>query len=131
MVNNMVTQLVELLNCLTQSTGHGSEGNTAVYLLYAHARICSIIRKSGKDIEELKETGEIVLGHADERVLGLHLLQFAETVEEACNNLLPNVLCEYLYNLSENFTKFYSNCQVWLLDRQRRRVDCCYVRQQP
>ncbi|KAG8656972.1 arginine--tRNA ligase, chloroplastic/mitochondrial isoform X2 [Manihot esculenta] len=88
------------------------KGNTAVYLLYAHARICSIIRKSGKDVEELKKTGVLVLGHPDERALGLHLLQFAETVEEACTNLLPNVLCEYLYNLSEYFTKFYSNCQV-------------------
>ncbi|KAF6162215.1 hypothetical protein GIB67_008344 [Kingdonia uniflora] len=84
------------------------KGNTAVYLLYAHARICSIIRKSGKDIEELKKTGIIVLDHADERVLGLHLLQFAEIVEDACTNLLPNTLCEYLYNLSENFTRFYT-----------------------
>ncbi|WCJ32801.1 Arginine--tRNA ligase cytoplasmic [Euphorbia peplus] len=88
------------------------KGNTAVYLLYAHARICSIIRKSGKDMEELKKTGQLVLAHPDERALGLHLLQFAETVEEACTNLLPNVLCEYLYNLSEYFSKFYSNCQV-------------------
>lgn len=88
------------------------KGNTAVYLLYAHARICSIIRKSGKDIDELKKGGKIELAHPDERVLGLHLLQFAEVVEEACTNLLPNVLCEYLYSLSENFTKFYSNCQV-------------------
>ncbi|KAJ4832752.1 hypothetical protein Tsubulata_019794 [Turnera subulata] len=93
------------------------QGNTAVYLLYAHARICSIIRKSGKDIEDLKKascgwTGAIVLDHADERALGLHLLRFAETVEEACSNLLPNVLCEYLYNLSEHYTRFYSNCQV-------------------
>eukprot|EP00262_Sarcandra_glabra_P012845 TRINITY_DN3397_c1_g3_i1.p1 TRINITY_DN3397_c1_g3~~TRINITY_DN3397_c1_g3_i1.p1 ORF type:complete len:596 (-),score=108.31 TRINITY_DN3397_c1_g3_i1:142-1929(-) len=88
------------------------KGNTAVYLLYAHARICSIIRKSGRDIEELKKTGAVVLGHADERVLGLHLIRFAEIVEEACTNLLPNVLCEYLYNLSELFTRFYTNCQV-------------------
>ncbi|KAM3712291.1 hypothetical protein ACB098_01G171800 [Castanea mollissima] len=88
------------------------KGNTAVYLQYAHARICSIIRKSGKDIEELKSMGAIVLDHADERALGLHLLQFSEVVEEACTNLLPNVLCEYLYNLSEFFTTFYSNCQV-------------------
>ncbi|GJM94699.1 hypothetical protein PR202_ga11371 [Eleusine coracana subsp. coracana] len=65
------------------------KGNTAVYLQYAHARICSIIRKSNKDVEELKMV-----------------------VEEACTNLLPNVLCEYLYNLSEMFTKFYTNCQV-------------------
>ncbi|KAJ1387874.1 Rossmann-like alpha/beta/alpha sandwich fold [Sesbania bispinosa] len=54
------------------------KGNTAVYLLYAHARICSIIRKSGKDIEEIKRNGTIVLDHEDERLLGLHLLQFPE-----------------------------------------------------
>ncbi|KAI4347049.1 hypothetical protein L6164_007899 [Bauhinia variegata] len=89
------------------------KGNTAVYLLYAHARICSIIRKSGKDVEEIKKIGKVVLDHPDERALGIHLLQFSEVFEEACNNFLPNVLCEYLYNLSEIFTKkFYSNCQV-------------------
>ncbi|GLT52901.1 hypothetical protein SLA2020_262100 [Shorea laevis] len=88
------------------------KGDTAVYLLYAHARICSIIGKSGKDIEGLKNTGAIVLAHANERALGLHLLRFSEIVEAACTNLLPNVLCEYLYNLSEHFTKFYSNCRV-------------------
>ncbi|KAK7245475.1 hypothetical protein RIF29_40321 [Crotalaria pallida] len=89
------------------------KGNTAVYLLYAHARICSIIRKSGKDIEELKKNGKIVLDHEGERALGLHLVQFSEVVEQACTNLLPSTLCEYLYNLSDIFTsKFYSNCQV-------------------
>ncbi|CAI9100460.1 OLC1v1037571C1 [Oldenlandia corymbosa var. corymbosa] len=88
------------------------KGNTAVYLLYAHARICSIIRKSGKDIEELKKVGTLALDHPDERVLGLHLLQFSEVVNEACTNLLPNILCEYLYNLSEDYTRFYTNCQV-------------------
>nr|XP_043628648.1 arginine--tRNA ligase, chloroplastic/mitochondrial-like isoform X2 [Erigeron canadensis] len=88
------------------------KGNTAVYLLYAHARISSIIRKSGKDIEELKKEGQLILEKNEERALGLHLLQFAEVVEEACTNLLPNVLCEYLYDLSEKFTSFYSVCQV-------------------
>ncbi|KAG2256405.1 hypothetical protein Bca52824_075699 [Brassica carinata] len=88
------------------------DGNTAVYLLYAHARICSIIRKSGKDIDELKKTVELVLDHPEERALGLHLLRFAETVEEACTTLFPNVLCLYLYSLSERFTSFYSIHQV-------------------
>ncbi|XP_024996277.1 arginine--tRNA ligase, chloroplastic/mitochondrial-like isoform X2 [Cynara cardunculus var. scolymus] len=88
------------------------KGNTAVYLLYAHARICSIIRKSGKDVEELKKEGQLILEKEEERKLGLHLLQFAEIVEDACTNLLPNILCEYLYDLSEKFTSFYSECQV-------------------
>lgn len=101
------------------------KGNTAVYLLYAHARICSIIRKSGKNIEELKKTETLVLGHADERVLGIHLIQFAEIVEEACTNLLPNVLCEYLYNLSEIFTRFYTSCKVVGSDEEASRLLLC------
>ncbi|KAI8553715.1 hypothetical protein RHMOL_Rhmol05G0038000 [Rhododendron molle] len=113
------------------------QGNTAVYLLYAHARICSIIRKSGKDVEELKKTGALVLEHPNERALGLHLLQFAEIVEEACTNLLPNVLCEYLYNLSGHFTTFYTNCQLRIMvnlvvnvlwGQRRRQADSCCVK---
>lgn len=101
------------------------KGNTAVYLLYAHARICSIIRKSGRDIEELIESGTITLGHADERTLGLHLIHFAEMVEEACINLLPNVICEYLYNLSEIFTRFYTNCKVVGSEEETSRLLLC------
>jgi hypothetical protein len=37
------------------------KGNTAVYLLYAHARIAGIVRKSEKDVAELVKTGTIEL----------------------------------------------------------------------
>ncbi|TYH86549.1 hypothetical protein ES332_D01G051300v1 [Gossypium tomentosum] len=57
------------------------------------------------DVINCVKKGTLVLEHKDERDLGLHLLQFAE----ACTNLLPNVVCDYLYNLSEIFSKFYSN----------------------
>ncbi|TVU21740.1 hypothetical protein EJB05_31397 [Eragrostis curvula] len=88
------------------------KGNTAVYLQYAHARICSIIRKAGKDIEKLKMSGSITCIHSDERTLGLHLIRFQEVVEQACTDLFPHYLCDYLYNLSEAFSKFYTNCPV-------------------
>ncbi|KMT03217.1 hypothetical protein BVRB_8g197660 isoform A [Beta vulgaris subsp. vulgaris] len=101
------------------------KGNTAVYLLYAHARICSIIRKSGKDIEELKMTGEIALDTPEERALGLYMLQFSEVVEEACKNLLPNVLCEFLYNLSEYFNHFYKECKVVGVPEETSRLLLC------
>lgn len=38
------------------------KGNTAVYLLYAHARIAGIVRKGGKDVAELAATKGIELG---------------------------------------------------------------------
>ncbi|XP_042491338.1 arginine--tRNA ligase, chloroplastic/mitochondrial-like [Macadamia integrifolia] len=48
-----------------------------------------------------------------------------QTVEEACTNFLPNVLWDYLYNLSENFTKFYSNCQVLGSSKETSRLFLC------
>eukprot|EP00249_Psilotum_nudum_P013473 c24350_g1_i2 orf=379-2196(+) len=100
-------------------------GNTAVYLLYAHARICSIIRKSGRDIEDLKQVGTIKLLHGNERQLGLHLVQFSEILEDVLVDLLPNILCEYLYNLSEIFTKFYSTCKVVGSEEESSRLLLC------
>ncbi|KAH7301974.1 hypothetical protein KP509_23G050800 [Ceratopteris richardii] len=100
-------------------------GNTAVYLLYAHARICSIIRKSEKDIEELKRIGNVNLVHENERVLGLHLIRFPEIIEDALTDLLPSILCEYLYNLSEVFTKFYSTCKVVGSEEETSRLLLC------
>ena len=41
-------------------------GNTAVYMLYAHARIASIVRKVGKDWQELAKTSKISLEHPAE-----------------------------------------------------------------
>ncbi|KAI5081090.1 hypothetical protein GOP47_0004273 [Adiantum capillus-veneris] len=100
-------------------------GNTAVYLLYAHARICSIIRKSGKDIDELKKIGSLRLAHENERLLGLHLIRFPEIIEDALADLLPNTVCEYLYNLSEIFTKFYSTCKVIGSSEETSRLLLC------
>ncbi|KAK2999734.1 hypothetical protein RJ639_023141 [Escallonia herrerae] len=88
------------------------EDNPAVDLLSEHARICSIIKKSGKDIEELKKTGKLELNHPAECRLGLHLLQFAEIVEDACTKLSPSVLCEYLDKISYDFFIFDLCCQV-------------------
>jgi len=48
------------------------KGNTAVYLLYAHARIAGIVRKSGRDIDTLLAEGKkVVLEHPKERELGV------------------------------------------------------------
>ncbi|RAL53484.1 hypothetical protein DM860_007156 [Cuscuta australis] len=67
--------------------------------------------------------GEILLQAEDECMLGMHLLQFVEVVEEACTNLLPHVVCEYLYVLSMKFTSFYSKCKN-LVGLLRRPADC-------
>ncbi|KAI8553716.1 hypothetical protein RHMOL_Rhmol05G0038000 [Rhododendron molle] len=100
------------------------QGNTAVYLLYAHARICSIIRKSGKDVEELKKTGALVLEHPNERALGLHLLQFAERkLAPICYQMCcVNTYTTYL-DTSQHFIQI-----VRLWGQRRRQADSCCVK---
>jgi len=44
--------------------------------------------------------------------LGLHLVRFPEVLEEMLVEMLPNRLTDYLFELSQKFTTFYSDCQV-------------------
>ena len=85
-------------------------GNTAPYLQYAHARICSIFRKGG--VEEGTLTGPLLITHDAERALTLKLLAFGEVVAEVAAELRPHTLCTYLYELSTAFSGFYDQCPV-------------------
>lgn len=88
------------------------KGNTAPYLLYAYARIQSIGREGNIDFEQLRTQGNIILGHETELNLAKHLLQIGTVINEVEQDLLPNRLCDYVYNLSDKFNKFYENCPV-------------------
>ena len=83
------------------------EGNTAPYMLYAYARICSIGRKAGVDYASLPGDAPIVLEHPSEIRLARKLLQFAETLELVARELKSNVLTDYLYDLAKVFSRFY------------------------
>lgn len=57
------------------------KGNTAVYLLYAYARICSIIRKGGDEAIQRALQSRIEIGHQKERALALTLARLPDTLE--------------------------------------------------
>ncbi|KAG2495395.1 hypothetical protein HYH03_006662 [Edaphochlamys debaryana] len=88
------------------------KGNTAVYLLYAHARIAGIVRKADKDVYALAKDTPVVLDHPKELELALHLCKFPEALEDAIEELAPNRVTDYLYDLSEKFNSFYVDCRV-------------------
>ncbi|PSM45491.1 arginine--tRNA ligase [Chroococcidiopsis sp. CCALA 051] len=83
------------------------QGNTAPYMLYAYARIQGISRKGGIDFEQLGDNVKVVLQHETELVLAKHLLQLDEVISTIEEDLLPNRLCEYLFQLSQKFNQFY------------------------
>lgn len=88
------------------------QGNTAPYMLYAYARIQSISREGKVDFQKLKKDADITLRENTEINLGQYLLQLGEVIEEVEKTLLPNRLCDYLYELSKKFNRFYENCPV-------------------
>ncbi|CAL8469338.1 g8879 [Coccomyxa elongata] len=88
------------------------KGNTAVYMLYAHARIAGIIRKGKKDVNEVAQKAQMSLDHPSERALALHIVRFTEMLEDTLVDLAPNRITEYVYEMSNYFNTFYQACKV-------------------
>jgi arginyl-tRNA synthetase len=87
------------------------DGNTAPYLQYAHARICSIFRRAGLE-RTATRSATVQVDTPQERELVLRLLGFGTAVAEAVERASPHRLTTYLYELAQAFTAFYEHCPV-------------------
>ena len=85
------------------------QGNTAPYLLYALVRIAGISRKGG-DLNVSSQN--IVFNEPQEWSLIRKLLQLDSVIAEVEEELLPNRLCAYLFELSQIFNRFYDQIPV-------------------
>lgn len=89
------------------------QGNTAPYLLYAVVRIAGIARKGG-DLEGSASAAAEPLSYSEpqEWALVRELLRFDAVIVEVEEELLPNRLCSYLFELSQVFNRFYDQVPV-------------------
>ncbi|MDX1490019.1 MAG: arginine--tRNA ligase [Pseudohongiellaceae bacterium] len=92
------------------STMLSFEGNTAPYMLYAYARIKSILRKNEDAFD--KSSGSLSVKEEAERALLLKILQFPEVINNVATECYPNLLCNYLFELAGVFMRFYEQCPV-------------------
>jgi arginyl-tRNA synthetase len=100
------------------------QGNTAPYLLYAVVRIAGIARKGGDgantgDADNAGDSNQITgmfgtlrFHEPQEWALVRHLLGFDAVIAEVEEELLPNRLCSYLFELSQVFNRFYDQVPV-------------------
>ncbi|AFZ81177.1 arginyl-tRNA synthetase, putative [Theileria equi strain WA] len=100
-------------------------GNTAVYLLYAYARICAIFRKSGINFEEL-DISALSVSHTTEIALAKCILKFPAVLDTILKDLAVNRLTEYLYDISCQFSAFYTQCKVVGDSEQNSRLILCH-----
>lgn len=84
------------------------EGNTGPYLLYSYARAQSILKKS-----KFKKTKLLIPDLSDqEKQLILEISKFPEIVQSAFNQLAPNIIANYSFELSQKFNEFYQSTTV-------------------
>lgn len=96
-------------------------GETAPYVQYAYARICSIFKKAEQEKKELSFSADHnlsalleagFLSAPEEEQLVITLARFKEQLERAVQECRPSYLARYLVELARDFNKFYHNCPV-------------------
>ena len=118
-----------------------SSDNPVFYVQYAHARICSILRKAAEqagiaDTSDLDATAHALIGDDPnlalltdpaELALARHLAHFGETVAGCAKDLAPFRLTHYATGTAAAFHGFYTNCHVLTDDAEltRARLAAC------
>lgn len=92
------------------------KGNSGPYLQYAHARACSILAKAEAT------AGQPVEFDDAERTLLRKVGEYQDVLARAQAELLPHHICIYIYELSQEFNRFYEHNRVIDDPRQATRL---------
>jgi len=88
------------------------DGDAAPYIQYAHARCCSILRKSEANLDKIDSKSINKILDKEEENLLRNLIKFPVIVENSAAERKPNLIANYLYNLSHSLNRFYRECPV-------------------
>ncbi len=103
------------------------EGNTAPFLMYAYVRIQGIKRKAVDSVQQATTEAKLNIQEEAELDLALQLARFPDALLTLHDDLCPNRLCEYLYELAETFNQFFRDCRVIGVEQQESRLHLCEV----
>ena len=86
------------------------EGETGPYVQYVHARICSILRKYGKEVSS--DVKYELLVEDVEKELVKKLYEFKQVVVDSADQYKPSFVARHLLELGQLFNTFYNVCPV-------------------
>ena len=81
------------------------------YVQYAHARICSIIRRQAEEGVQY-EGGAVSYSDPAELALIRKIAEMPEMINSAAKDYDPSALTRYSYELAQAFHKFYDSCPI-------------------
>jgi arginyl-tRNA synthetase len=85
------------------------EGKTGPYLQYAAVRIKSILRKAQSEGHTALAP---IIASEEERRLALQLLTMTEALAGAESKRAPNLICDFVFTLAQNFSRFYTEHHI-------------------
>lgn len=85
-------------------------GNTGPFIQYAHARICSLIARSG--MKDLTFDPKSVQLGAEEKDIIKQLALFPSVIEEAANEHSPAVIANFTFELVKLYNHFYQSVTI-------------------
>ncbi len=87
--------------------------NPVYYVQYAHARICSVLKKMNEeDVESLDKAALNVLTAPEEQEMIKHLATLPNVINEAAKAYDPAKVTKYVIDLATMYHKFYNNCRI-------------------
>ena len=96
-------------------------GNTASFIQYTHARICSVIRKAQDNGITFGDEIPVKDMHAKEKMLLVNIYNWPALLEQAAINRSPAMIANYIYDLAKDFNQFYQECSIMKEDDANRR----------
>ena len=95
-----------------------SKDNPLYYIQYAHARICSVLRKAENEFEDFDSVELALLGSEKEIEILKLLRQYPQLIERAAKAGEPHLLCYFLRDLSGVFHSYYNSEKFLIEDKE-------------
>ncbi len=89
--------------------------NPVYYVQYAHARICSVLRKLSEEGIEVRAANAqtlSALGEPDETELIKYLATLPTVINDSARNYDPARITRYVWELATKYHRFYTNCRI-------------------
>ena len=86
--------------------------NTSAFIQYAYARSQNILLKTDFKWDVSKNSAFNRMLEDEEWTLLLNLAKFPQIIQSVVEQIKPELICNYLFELANSFNKFYDNCRV-------------------
>ena len=96
-------------------------GNTASFIQYTHARICSVIRKANDNGITFGDEIPVTDLQPKEKLLLVNIHNWPSVLEQAAINRSPAMIANYIYDLAKDFNQFYQECSILKEEDVKRR----------